>query len=151
MDTLCYPVNLTEDVDRINVTFVDMPYGATYGEDKESALINAADCLEEIIASLMKNKQKIPRPSVDTTNPTVILSPTFSAKVLLYNTMNDQKVTKAELARRLNWKYPQVDRLFDTNHRSKLEQLVEAAAVLGKTYFVGMENSNRNVVRIIHK
>jgi hypothetical protein len=55
--------------------------------------------------------------------------------------MNEQHMTKAELARRLNWKYPQVDRLFDTHHRSQLTQLVAAAAVLGKSFVVGMEDT----------
>lgn len=43
-----------------------------------------------------------------------------------------QGVRKAELARRLGWKAPQVDRLFDLNHASKLEQLELAAKALGR-------------------
>ena len=50
-------------------------------------------------------------------------------------------MTKAELARRLNWKCPQVDRLFDAHHQSQLSQLVSAAAVLGKTFVIGMEDA----------
>ena len=50
-------------------------------------------------------------------------------------------MTKAELERRLNWKYHQVDRLFDTHHSSQLSQLVAAAAVMGKFVEIGMEEA----------
>jgi len=39
---------------------------------------------------------------------------------------------KSELARRLGWHLPQVDRLFDLRHASKLEQVEAAANVLGR-------------------
>ncbi len=41
-------------------------------------------------------------------------------------------VTKAELARRLGWHGPQVDRLLDLNHASRLDQIEAALAALGK-------------------
>jgi len=43
-----------------------------------------------------------------------------------------QGVRKADLARRLGWKAPQVDRLFDLGHASRLDQLEAAAHALGK-------------------
>jgi len=39
----------------------------------------------------------------------------------------------AELARRLGWHMPQVDRLFDLRHASKLDQIETAARSLGRT------------------
>ena len=38
----------------------------------------------------------------------------------------------AGLARRLGWHMPQVDRLFDLRHASRLDQIEAAAHVLGK-------------------
>ena len=46
--------------------------------------------------------------------------------------MTEQGIKKAELARRLGWHMPQVDRLFDLRHASKLDQIEAAAHVLGK-------------------
>jgi antitoxin HicB len=46
--------------------------------------------------------------------------------------MLKQGVRKSELARRLNWHLPQVDRLLDLTHSSGLEQLEKAIGVLGK-------------------
>jgi antitoxin HicB len=142
MQFLRYPVDVQISDDGITVLFPDMPYGVTTGESKEEALLNAVDCLEEIIASLMKDKKEIPLPSAAKKRPVVTLTPTFTAKVLLYNALREKHMTKAELARRLNWKYPQVDRLFDTHHSSTLSQLVAAAAVLGKNIVLGFENTD---------
>jgi antitoxin HicB len=46
--------------------------------------------------------------------------------------MRRLKVGKAELARRLGWHMPQVDRLLDLRHASRLDQLAQAFRVLGK-------------------
>lgn len=141
MEFLRYPIEMKQDEGGFTVLFPDMPYGVTCGETKEEALLNAIDCLEEIIASLMKNKKQIPHPSPASKRPIITLTPTFTAKVLLYNALREKHMTKAELARQLNWKYPQVDRLFDTHHSSHLSQLIAAAAVLGKNFVIGFEDS----------
>ena len=119
-----------------------MPYGVTCSQTEVEALKNARDCLEEIIASLMKDKKDIPAPSPIRGRKKlyVDLSPGFSAKVLLYRVMREKHLTKAELARRLHWKYPQVERLLDTHHSSHMSQLVMAAQALGKVLVVGMED-----------
>ena len=53
-------------------------------------------------------------------------------KLGVYRAMTDQGIRKAELARRLGWHMPQVDRLFDLNHASRLDQVEAAARALGK-------------------
>ena len=46
--------------------------------------------------------------------------------------MRDQGVRKSELARRLGWHMPQLDRLLDINHASRLDQAKAALSSLGK-------------------
>ena len=46
--------------------------------------------------------------------------------------MTEQGIKKVELARRLGWHMPQVDRLFDLRHASRLDQIEAAAAELGR-------------------
>ena len=58
------------------------------------------------------------------------------AKLGLYQAMTEQGIKKAELARRLGWHMPQVDRLIDLRHASKLGQIEAAANVLGKHLYV---------------
>ena len=67
-----------------------------------------------------------------TAAPTVELPIQTSLKVLLYRAMRERDVRKANLAQRLGWKAPQVDRLFDLRHASRLDQLEAAFAALGK-------------------
>ena len=50
----------------------------------------------------------------------------------VYQAMTEQGIKKAELARRLGWHMPQVDRLFDLRHASRLDQIEAAARVLGR-------------------
>ena len=58
--------------------------------------------------------------------------PTLTAvKVILYQGMRDQDVGKAELARRLGWHLPQVDRVLDVNHHSRLDQMDIALGAIG--------------------
>jgi hypothetical protein len=53
------------------------------------------------------------------------------AKIELYDAMRRGKVSKSELARRLDVHLPQVDRLLDVFHASRLDQLERAAEALG--------------------
>lgn len=42
------------------------------------------------------------------------------------------RVRKADLARQLGWHGPQIHRLLDLDHASRLDQIEAALAVLGK-------------------
>jgi len=64
--------------------------------------------------------------------PLVCLPALTAAKAALWNTMYEQGIGKAEMARRLGVNRPQVDRLVDLLHRSKLEQVEHALAILGQ-------------------
>jgi len=54
------------------------------------------------------------------------------AKLALYAAMREQGVRKAELARRLDWHLPQVDRVLDLDHARRLEQVETALAAPGR-------------------
>jgi antitoxin HicB len=47
--------------------------------------------------------------------------------------MMEQGIRKSELARRLGWHLPQVDRLFDLRHASRFDQIESAARALGRS------------------
>ena len=50
--------------------------------------------------------------------------------------MREQGVGKAELARRLGWHMPQVDRVLDVQHRSRLDQMEAALGAIGRQLHV---------------
>jgi antitoxin HicB len=71
----------------------------------------------------------------------VRLPPPTVAKVELHRVAHAQGVSKAELARRLGWHGPQVDRLFDLNHRSTIEHIDQALRTIGKRLDVSVQDA----------
>lgn len=59
-----------------------------------------------------------------------------TAKVLLWNEMLQQNLRKADLVRKLGVHAPQVDRLFDLRHSSKLDFVEQTAAALGRRLII---------------
>jgi antitoxin HicB len=62
----------------------------------------------------------------------VELSALASAKVEPYRAMRAEGVGKAALAKRLGVALPQIDRLIDLKHHSRLDALERAFAALGR-------------------
>jgi hypothetical protein len=81
------------------------------------------------------------------TKDCVSLPPLMVSKVALYESMLEQKVGKAELGRRLKWHLPQVDRLVDVHHSSRLDQLESAFNALGKRLVISVEDVERRMIR----
>jgi antitoxin HicB len=136
-----YPVILErDDNDTILVSFPDFPEAHTFGNDVEDALERAPDALATAIDAYIKDRRDVPLPSAIITKYRVALPALVETKVRLYETMRGAKVGKSELAKRLKWHLPQVDRLLEMTHGSKLEQLEAAFTVLGKRLVVGIED-----------
>ena len=55
--------------------------------------------------------------------------------------MREQGIGKAELARRLQCHLPQIDRLLDLEHASRLDQLEQAFAAVGKRLEVAISDA----------
>jgi antitoxin HicB len=128
-----YPVTLApDDNGTVLVTFPDFPEAATFGDDEAEALARAVDALETIIDAYIRDKRDIPAPSA-VNGPSVALPLLIDTKVQIYRQMRAAHVGKAELAKRLNVFLPQIDRLLDVRHGSKIDQLEAAARALGST------------------
>lgn len=87
----------------------------------DEALRQAVDALETALSFYIDSRQPLPTPSAPNGRPTVHPSGLESAKLGLYQAMLERGIRKAELARRLGWHEPQVDRLFDLTHRSRFD------------------------------
>lgn len=127
-----YPVILTPDEGTVLVTFPDVPEAITFGADEDEALLQAVDALETGLAFYVDARKPLPVPSAAEGRPTVRPSALECAKLGVYQAMTEQGVKKSELARRLGWHMPQVDRLFDLNHASRFDQIEAAARALGR-------------------
>ncbi len=131
---LRYPVKLSRDTnDTVLVEVPDIPEAHTFGDDEEEALMQAVDAIETALSLYIDDRKNIPKPSAPKRGMKLIALPALTeAKLALYTTMREQKVGKAELARRLNCHLPQIDRLLDLMHASRLDQLEAAFRELGK-------------------
>ena len=127
-----FPVTLTPDGDTVLVTFPDVPEAITFGADEDEALLQAVDALESALAFYVGDRKPLPAPSAANGRPTVRPSALECAKLGVYQAMTEQGLRKADLARRLGWHLPQVDRLFDLNHASRFDQIEAAARALGR-------------------
>jgi len=129
---LRYPVKLKREGKWILVSFPDVPGVHTFGATRKEALARAEDALETMFMGIMADKEEIPLPSAVKSRSFVELPALTEAKVMLYRTMRTLEVGKAELARRLGWHMPQVDRLLNLRHASRLDQLEQAFRILGR-------------------
>ncbi|MFO1296913.1 MAG: type II toxin-antitoxin system HicB family antitoxin [Rubrivivax sp.] len=129
-----YPVILTPQPEGgYTVAFPDVPEAITQGEDEDEALLYAVDALEAALSFYVDNRKPLPAPSKPRRGQRVVHpSALESAKLAIYAEMLAQGVRKSDLARKLGWHLPQVDRLLDLNHASRMEHLESAARILGK-------------------
>lgn len=134
MSMFDFPVKLRAQAEGgFVVTFPDIPEAITQGEDESEALLCAVDALETALSFYVDERLPLPLPSRPKRGQrTVRPSALECAKLGVYHAMTEQGVRKAELARRLGWHMPQVDRLFDLKHASRLDQLEAAARALGR-------------------
>jgi antitoxin HicB len=128
-----YPAILTPDSDGgFTVTFRDVPEAITEAETRDEALLRAEDALESALAMYIAANEPLPAPSqAEPREELVPLSALGMAKAALYDAMREQGVGRAELARRLRWHLPQVARVLDLRHASRMEQVEAALAALG--------------------
>ena len=126
-----YPVTLTPDSDdTVVVSFPDLPGALTYGEDEAEALSHAVDALETLVQALIADRKPVPLPR--RRRGCSVQVPTQTAlKILLHNRMIEQGISKSQLARSLRLHRPQIDRLLDVRHGSRLDQLDAALASMG--------------------
>lgn len=129
-----YPVTLTpDDNGTVLVTFADVPEALTFGADEDEALLQAVDALESALAFYIGERKPLPVPSAQAPGQHMVRPSALEcAKLGVYQAMTEQGIKKAELARRLGWHMPQVDRLFDLGHASRFEHIEAAARALGR-------------------
>jgi len=126
-----YPVELQHDGDSVLVTFPDIPEAITFGEDQVEALLQAQDALDTALEMYVEQGRQLPAASKAAARPTVAPSAMVQAKLGLHEAMQHQNIKKSALARRLGWHMPQVDRVLDMRHASRLHQIEQAAMALG--------------------
>jgi antitoxin HicB len=127
-----YAVTLTVEDGGVLVRVPDVPEALTFGENQEDALARALDAIETALMGAMAAREDIPAPKAKGRDH-VALPALSAAKIELYRAMRAAGVGKAALAKKLDVALPQIDRLLDLRHASRLDALERALAALGKT------------------
>lgn len=131
---LRYPIKLVRDDNgTLLVTAPDFPEVTTFGENEADALVRGADAIATAIQGRITDRQEVPMPSpLRRRQRSVALPALVWAKLELYRAMLATGTRKADLARRLKVHPPQIDRLLDLDHDSRLDQIENAARALGR-------------------
>ncbi|EYU15373.1 hypothetical protein [Photorhabdus aegyptia] len=124
-----YPIKLEydEETGSYVASCRDLPLFNSVGDSVDEALLESIDGLVTAIAIEIDKRRPIPEASVLEAGEYIVSLPILVAmKVALHNAMIETGTRKVDLARRLGQKGPQIDRLLDVEHSSKVE-VVELA------------------------
>ena len=121
-----------DDNGTLLVTCPDLPEVTTFGVDVEDARRHALEAIEEAIAARIDAGVPLPQPKRHGAQRPVTLPLLTELKAQLYTIMQNDDVTRAELARKLDWHREQVDRLFRLDHASRVDQIEAAFKALGR-------------------
>ena len=126
------------------ITFPDWDWGVTQGEDEADALDMARDALITMIAHCIRHGKPVPPPTSQPRGKKyrMIELPAVAAlKTELYIAFRASGIRKTELARRMGIPKTTVDRLFDFNNHTRLDQIEAAFAALGKRVRIAVEDT----------
>jgi antitoxin HicB len=124
------------------ITFPDFGWGVTQGDTEEEGREMAVAALQTMIEERIRKGEDLPRP----TSPRgrkyrmIRLSALQELKAELYAAFRASGMKKAELARRLGIPKTTIDRLFDFNNHTRLEQIEAAFAALNKQLRIGISD-----------
>ena len=141
---LAYPITLEEEGSALIATSPDFPELTIMGTDREEILDRVVSALQEAIADRIHRQEDVPEPSEGDTF--AVLPTLASVKVILYEEMRDQGITKPELGRRTGWYWQQVERILDVRHRTRLDLMETAFEAVGKKLYVAAAEAPGSLV-----
>lgn len=136
-----YPLEVREESTGIWLSCPDMPEMSSSGDTLEEAMGEALNGMESALSLYVDQRRKIPDGS-PIGDGLVLHLPTLTvAKIMLWNSLLEEGMSRAELAQSLGCSRQVVDRLVDFLHTSKIEQVERALSVLGRRIRLTLEYS----------
>lgn len=130
---MLYPASIKKDDNGYCVTFRDIPEAITCGDDWDDAVLMAEDALLTAMDFYFEDHRQVPMPSALQDDEVMISLPaSVWAKVLLLNTMLEQNISNVELARRIDVKPQEIQRIANLEHSTKIDTIARALFALGK-------------------
>lgn len=139
---LVFPARITADGDRFAVFFPDIPEALTDGSTRGEAEAHAREALETAMEFYFEDRRPVPSPSpLKRGQVGIELPASLSAKVMLLNAMIEEKVTPAELARRLSTTRQEVNRIVTLGHATKIDTIAAALSAVGRRLSLSVERT----------
>ncbi|WP_039057596.1 type II toxin-antitoxin system HicB family antitoxin [Enterobacter sp. Bisph1] len=141
-----YPVRVERDetTGAFVVSCRDLPLMNSVGDSLDDALLQSVDAIVVAIAIEVDERRPIPLASAPQEGEHVISLPVLVAmKAALHNAMIETGTRKADLARKLGQKGPQIDRLLDVEHSSKVETVELALHQLNRQIDLSISQQSR--------
>lgn len=136
-------VSFDEDTEQFEISFRDFENLHSVAFNEDDIELEARDALTAMVGELIDSRIPIPEPTAAQEGEIVIHLPVLTClKAALHNAMISTGTRKADLARKLNQKGPQIDRLLDVSHASKVETLEQALYLLGYEVSVSVARVN---------
>ncbi|WP_439685117.1 HicB-like antitoxin of toxin-antitoxin system domain-containing protein [Cupriavidus oxalaticus] len=129
-----YPATFTpQEEGGYTVTFRDIPEAVSQGDDMPEATEWATDALATAMEFYFEDGRAVPMPSDPRPGEVLIdLPASVAAKVLLLNEMLAQRITQAELARRMHTRPQDIQRVVNLGHATKIDTIAAAFQAMGK-------------------
>lgn len=121
-----------DDNDTWLVTCAELPEVTTFGTSLDECIAHGTQAVSEAVAARLSRLEDVPEPGAGT-GPTVRLDLQLQLKVRLLQSLRAAGASRADLQRMTGMHRPQVDRLFDPQHASRLDQYDAAFRALGQT------------------
>jgi antitoxin HicB len=127
---MIYHCNITQDGDRYDVEFPDMPNAMTCGFSFDEALYMAKDALDAILETYLIDGYTIPGPKYHS-GYAIEVAPHIAIAIHLRDWRGNE--TQASIAQRLGMKYQSYQRLEDPSKSNPtIKTLEKIAALYGK-------------------
>ena len=115
------------------VSFRDVPEAITEIWSLEELQNTAADALVTMLEMYFEKNKIFPEPSKPKKNEVIVALPLIVvAKMLLLNTMVSGNIRPCDLARKMNVKPQEVNRIINLQHNTKIDTVDHAMKALGK-------------------
>lgn len=129
-----------EDTEVFEISFRDFNNAQTVAYADDEIELQAADSLVAAIGDCIDARIAIPEASKAEAGEVLIRLPVLVClKAALHNAMLQTGTPKADLARKLNQKGAQIDRLLDVGYASKIDTLEQALYLLGYDVMVAIK------------
>lgn len=140
---IAYPAKFESDEGgRVLVTFRDLPEAGTDGANVDEARSEAVDLLNSVLMFRMKYREEIPAPSrMRRGEQLVVPDAAVAMKAALYVAMRERGMTAAELSRRLNVDYREVQRILNPHHATKTARMSEAIEATGSHAVIELQQA----------